>query len=194
MALLLALLAVVVVPFAAIAEDRLDALVAAVDRATAAPAAEAAAVERMARFLDTTPGALRAERAGARLGWGDLFLSHRIARRGGHPIDKVFAARRTGAPWGDIASDARVEPDLLAQDVAAVWPEATGTTPAAGEAARPAPPPAATAPPEEGKGFGGRVLDFLRGSSSPSAGEPPADRTQEEIRDRMIRGGGTRAR
>jgi hypothetical protein len=54
--------------------------------------------------------------------------------------------------------------------------------------------PATTPPPEEKKGLGGRVLDFLRGSPAPPTGEPPADHTQDEIRDRMIRGGGTRSR
>lgn len=201
--LLLALLAIVLAPVGAVAQDRLDAVAAAVDRAVAAPA-EAAAVERMARFLGTTAEALRAERTSTGLGWGDVFLSHRIASRGGHPIDKVYAARRTGAPWGDIAYDAKVEPDLLVQDVAAVWPEAARATPAADGAARRSPPaaasetgaagatPAATESPAETKGFGGRLLDLLRGSPSSTTSEPPADRTQEEIRDRMIRGSGTR--
>jgi hypothetical protein len=184
------------------AQDRLDAVAAAADRATAA--AEAPAVERMARFLATTPEALRAERASAGLGWGDLFLSHRIASRSGHPIEKVFAARRTGAPWGDIVSDAGVDPELLVQDVASVWPEAAGARPAAGGAARAVPPTAAPAggpvaapagaPPAEAKGFGGRLLDVLRGAPEGSSGDAPADRTSEEIRDRMIRGGGTRPR
>jgi hypothetical protein len=49
-----------------------------------------------------------------------------------------------------------------------------------------------SAPPGPGKGFGGRVLDFLRGSPSAETADPPPDRTQEEIRDRMIRGGGRR--
>jgi hypothetical protein len=213
--LLFALLAVAAAAGPAAAQDRLDAVAAAVDRATSPPA-ETAAVERMATFLGTTPEALRAERASARLGWGDLFVSHRIAARGGHPIEKVFAARRTGAPWGDIASDARVEPDLLVQDVAALWPEAARAAPAAGDAARPASPPpppsdgrvpgppapgpaasapaAPPAPPEAPKGLGSRVLDFLRGAPSEQPEAPAADRTQEEIRDRMIRGGGSRSR
>jgi hypothetical protein len=199
------LLALVLAAGPAAAEDRLDAVAAAVDRAVT-PAGESAAVERMARFLATTPQALRAEQAGSRLGWGDVFLAHRIATRGGHPLDKVMAARRTGAPWGDIVKDARVESDLLVQDVAALWPDAARATPGSGDAARPGPPagagsaqsatsPAGTAPTaEEPKGFGARVRDFLRGSPDPKTEEPVPDRTQEEIRDRMIRGGGGRTR
>lgn len=197
-----ALLLVALAAVAAAAQDRLDAVAAAVDRA-AAPPAEAAAVERMATFLNTTPEALRADHGRARLGWGDVFLSHRIATRGGHPLEKVFAARRTGAPWGEIAGDARVEPDLLVQDVAALWPDAARATPGSAPAARPpgpatptpaTPAPAATTAPEEPKGLGGRVMDFLRGSPSPPTEAPPPDRTQEEIRDRMIRGSGGRTR
>jgi hypothetical protein len=203
MSLLFALLlAALAVPPAA-AQDRLDAVAAAVDRAVT-PSGESAAVERMARFLSTTPQVLRAEQADSRLGWGDVFIAHRIAARGGHPLEKVVAARRTGAPWGDIASDARVEPDLLVQDVAALWPDAARAAPGPGDADRPASTsartqapgsPATPAPPAgEPKGVGGRVLDFLRGSPGPKAEDPVPDRTQEEIRDRMIRGGGSRTR
>ena len=190
MARALALLILVVAAQPAAAQDRLDAVAGGVDRAIT-PAAEPTAVERMAKFLGTTPDALRAERAGTRLGWGDLFISHRIASRGGHPIEKVFAARRTGAPWSEIASDARVDPDALVQDVATLWPDAARATPGGVATPAPAPVPA----PEEKKGVGARVLDLLRGSppdtAPPPAGDDrPADRTQEEIRDRMIRGGG----
>jgi len=185
----LALLILVLAARPAAAQDRLDAVAGGVDRAIT-PAAEPAAVERMAKFLGTTSDALRAERAGTRLGWGDLFISHRIASRGGHPVEKVFAARRTGAPWGEIASDARVEPDALVQDVATLWPDAARATP--GGVAPPDPAPVTT--PGEKKGVGARVLDLLRGSPPdappPAADDRPADRTQEEIRDRMIRGGG----
>ena len=175
----LALLILVLAARPAAAQDRLDAVAGGVARAIP-PAAEPAAVERMAKFLGTTSDAMRAERAGTRLGWGDLFISHRIASRGGHPVEKVFAARRTGAPWGEIASDARVEPDALVQDVATLWPDAARAAP--------------VTTPGEKKGVGARVLDLLRGSPPdappPAADDRPADRTQEEIRDRMIRGGG----
>ena len=114
---------VLVAPMAT-AQDRLDAVVAAVDRATVTPQAEAASIDRMAKFLGTTPETLRAERASTKLAWGDLFVSHRIATRGGHPIEKVFAARRTGAPWSAIAEEAGVQPDLLVGDVASAWPDA----------------------------------------------------------------------
>jgi hypothetical protein len=175
----------------AAAQDRLDAVAAAVDQTTAAPAAEAAAIDRMARFLDTTPETLRAERASTQLGWGDLFIAHRVATRGGHPVARVVAARRTGAPWGDIASDARVEPEALVQDVAAVWPDAARATPEPADAAR---RPAPTAPPpQEPTTPGGRAPDVRPGSPSPTAA-PSAEPVAEDIRDRMIRGGGGRTR
>ena len=194
-------LALAVVPAAA--QDRLDAVAAAVDRATTPAAAGAAAVDRMAKFLDTTPDALHAERTSTRLGWGDVFVAHRIAIRGGHPIAKVFAARRSGAAWGAIAEEARVDAGVLVQDVAVLWPDAVRAT-TGGGAARPAAPsdatPAPAAPaaaPEEKKGVGARVLDFLRGAPADKdkadergRDDQLPDRTQDEIRDRMIRGGG----
>lgn len=173
------------------AQDRLDAVAAGVDRAIT-PAAEPAAVERMARFLGTSSDALRALRASTRLGWGDVFIAHRIATRGGHPVEKVFAARRTGAAWGQIAEEARVEADALVQDVGVLWPDAARVPDG-----RPAPGPASPAPtaaPEEKKTLGGRMRDFLRGApggtDERAREDRPTDRTQEEIRDRMIRGGG----
>jgi len=166
------------------AQDRLDAAAAAVDRAAATPRAEAAGVDRMARFLGTTAQALRAERAGASLGWGDLFLAHRIATRGGHPLDKVIAARRSGAAWGEIAEEARVDAEALEQDVGAVWPDAVHA------AAAPAAAPAESRP-----GVGRRLLDFLGGKPSGAADDAAAgDRVPDEMRDRMIRGGGGRSR
>ncbi len=196
MSLVLSLLAVALAVVPAAAQDRLDAVAAAVDRALAPASAEAAAVVRMAAFLGTGPDVLRAERAGTHLGWGDLFVSHRIATRGGHPIEKVFAARRSGAPWGAIAGEARVEVETLVQDVAALWPEAARARPG-GETAPAA--PASTVPAEPSRGLGSRVLDVLRGAPGDKADdrardEPPVDRTPDEIRERMIRGGGARTR
>jgi hypothetical protein len=201
--IVLSLFVVALAVLPAAAQDRLDAVAAAVDRATTPPAAEAAAVDRMAKFLDTTPDVLRAERASTRLGWGDVFVAHRIASRGGHPIAKVFAARRSGAAWGEIAEEARVDAAGLVQDVAVLWPDAARATSSGGTARPGAPsdatpaPAAPTAAPEGKKGLGGRVIDFLRGAPSDKdeadergRGDKPADRTQEEIRDRMIRGGG----
>src|SRR5262245_51468343 len=190
----------VLLPSVAGAQDRLDAVAAAVDRATTTPQTEAASVDRMAKFLGTTPETLRAERASTKLGWGDLFVSHRIATRGGHPIDKVFGARRSGAPWGTIAEEAGVQPDLLVGDVAAVWPDAArATAPAGPGAASPSgggtssppgaqstPPPATVAEPPKSAGDSG--TPFQPFGESRSSG----DRTRDEIRDRMIRGGGNR--
>jgi hypothetical protein len=179
------------------AQDRLDTVAAAVDRATATPQAEAASVDRMAKFLGTTPETLRAERASTKLGWGDLFVSHRIATRGGHPIEKVFGARRSGAPWGTIAEEAGVQPDLLVGDVAAVFPDAarasapatSGGPTTSGTSAPPggaSPSPTKAAEPPKSTGDGG--TPFQPFGESRSSG----DRTRDEIRDRMIRGGGTR--
>lgn len=198
--IVLSLLVVALAVVPAAAQDRLDAVAAAVDRAATPAAAEPAAVDRMAKFLDTSADVLRAERASTRLGWGDVFIAHRIATRGGHPIAKVFAARRSGAAWGAIAEEARVDVDALVQDVAGLWPDAARAT-SSGGAARPGSPsdatPAPTAAPEEKKGRGARVLDFLRGAPADKdkadergRDDMPPDRTQEEIRDRMIRGGG----
>ena len=180
--IVLSLLVVALAVQPAAGQDRLDAVAAAVDRAATPAAAEPAAVDRMAKFLDTPADVLRAERASTRLGWGDVFIAHRIATRGGHPIAKVFAARRSGAAWGAIAEEARVDVDALVQDVAGLWPDAT---------------PAPSAAPEEKKGLGARVLDFLRGAPADKdkadvrgRDDTPPDRTQDEIRDRMIRGGG----
>ena len=162
------MLALVVVALAAgpaAAQDRLDAAAAALDRATAQPKAETTAVERMAALLKLPPEALRAQKTSARLGWGDFFLTHRIAMRGAHPVDKVFAARRTGTGWTEIAEEANVNADVLVQDVATVWPEAAKAG---------APPAAVTSP----------------GTPPPSGDAKPANPAQEDIRDKMIRGGG----
>jgi hypothetical protein len=153
------------------AEDDLDTLAAGVERAAATPQAERAAVDRMARALTTSPDALRAERASSRLGWGDLYIAHRIATRGGHPVDKVVGARRSGATWMQIAEEAGVEPVLIAQDVLATWPEL-----------KPAPapaPPAASEPP--------------RAKPAERAPVPPPT-TADEVRDKILRGGGMRGR
>ena len=196
MSLVLSLLVVALAVVPAAAQDRLDAVAAAVDRALTPASAEPAAVARMATYLETGPDVLRAERAATQLGWGDLFVSHRIAARGGHPIDKVFAARRSGAPWGAIAEEARVEVDALVQDVAALWPAAARAVPG-GETAPAAPAPAAATPGP--RGLGSRVLGVLRGGPADQADErprdePPGDRPADEIRERMIRGGGARTR
>jgi hypothetical protein len=154
------------------ADDELDTLAAGVERTAATPQAERAAVDRMARALTTSPDTLRAERASSRLGWGDLYIAHRIASRGGHPVDKVVVARRSGATWTQIAEEAGVEPVLIAQDIFATWPELKAK-------------PAST--------------------SSPAASEPPRDKraepapaspsdAAEEVRDRILRGGGMRGR
>jgi hypothetical protein len=121
------------------ADDELDTLAASVERAAATPQAERAAVDRMAQALTKTADTLRAERASSRLGWGDLYIAHRIAARGGHAVDKVVGARRSGATWKQIAEEAGVEPVLFAQDVLSTWPELK-PRPA------PTPPPAASEP------------------------------------------------
>src|SRR5688500_4013367 len=79
------------------ADDELDTLAAGVERTATSSQAERAAVDRMAKALSTA-------------GRGDLYIAHRIATRGGHPVDKVVAARRSGATWAQIAEEAGVEP------------------------------------------------------------------------------------
>jgi hypothetical protein len=194
----LSILVIALTVGSAAAEERLDAIATAVERMTSTPRAEATGVQRMATFLGVSAEVLRAEHAATRLGWGDVFISHRIAARGGHSIDKVFAARRSGTAWDEIAEEARVDADALVQDVAAVWPDAV-RAPSSDAVARPgASTPIAAAPvapaADDKKGLGGRVLDLLRGGPADTGAslrdDTPVDRTQEEIRDRMIRGGG----
>jgi len=168
----LAMVVLVLVTAASVhADDELDTLAAGVERTATTPQAERTAVDRIARALATTPDSLRAERASSRLGWGDLYIAHRIATRSGHPVDKVVGARRSGATWTQIAEEAGVEPVLIAQDVLATWPELKP---------RPATPaPAASEPP--------------RDKAAERAPVKPRD-AAEEVRDKILRGGGMRGR
>jgi hypothetical protein len=154
------------------ADDELDALAAGVERAAAAPHAERAAVDRMAQALTKSADTLRAERASSRLGWGDLYIAHRIATRGGHPVDKVVGARRSGATWTQIAEEAGVEPLLIAQDVLSTWPEL-----------KPRPVPTVAPPASEPP----------RDKPAERAPETAPD-AAEEVRDKILRGGGMRRR
>jgi hypothetical protein len=216
-----ALLLLVLAAAPAAAQDRLDALAAAVNGATAS--ADAAAVERIARLLGVRADNLRAARTASRLGWGDLFVAHRLATLGGHPVEKVVAARRTGAGWSTIADEGRVEPATLEREVIAAWPEsakALATLPprAAPEEASPPPPaapPAPTAPgaepaaaaapapgppvalppgaePERKRSW---IFDFFRGRPAERGSDSRAPAAAaEEIRDRILRESGTRGR
>src|SRR5438105_9339787 len=131
-----ALLGLLLVAAPTVAQDRLDALATVVNQSSASSKSEAGTIERMAKMLRVDPDALRAEQTSSGLGWGDLFLAHRIASRGNHPVSKVIAARRSGAPWTTIADEARVESDALVADVVATWPDAARVLP---KAATPAP-------------------------------------------------------
>src|SRR3989442_449909 len=93
----LAILVVALSVGAAHAQDRLDALAAAVDRGAGTPRGEAAIVDRMAAVLALTPDRVRVSRVETRLGWGDLFNAHRLPTPGGHPIEQCVAPRRTRA-------------------------------------------------------------------------------------------------
>ncbi len=165
---------------AASADERLDGLAASIDAAGASPRSEAATVEKLAQFLGSPAPALRAQQTRSGLGWGDFFVAHRIASRGGHPIDKVVAARKTGASWAVVADEARVDEALLIQDVTAALPE-TVTTPA----------PGGTPEQKKAASFKDRLLDLFGGKpgTAPADDRMP-DREAEEIRDRMLRGGG----
>lgn len=153
------------------ADPELDTLAAGVERTATTPQAERAAVDRIARALSTAPDTLRAERASSRLGWGDLYIAHRIATRGGHPVDKVVAARHSGATWAQIAEEAGVEPVLIAQDVFATWPELK---------AGPAAPANAAS-------------ELPRNEGTERAPMKPPD-AADEVRDKILRGGGMRGR
>jgi hypothetical protein len=173
------------------ADEALDALVDAVNRAGAAPKTEAATVERIARAVAVAPPALRARQAQAGLPWGDVLIAHRVASRGGHPLEKVVEARKSGATWTIIAGEARVDEALLAQDLTAAFPELAravvppaARTPAAAASSGPAAPEA-----KKPASLKDRLLDFLR--PRPPADDKDtleADRAREEIRDRMLRG------
>jgi hypothetical protein len=189
-----ALLGLWLVAAPASAQDRLDELATVVNQSSASPKSEAGTIERMAKTLRVDPDALRAEQTSSGLGWGDLFLAHRVASRGNHPVSKVIAARRSGAAWTTIADEARVESDALVADVVATWPDAARVLP---KAVTPAPPPASDKPAQTEKAKSGGFLDFLRGksssdadTSSTSSGPPPRD----EITERMLRGAGQKQR
>jgi hypothetical protein len=189
-----ALLGLMLMTAPAVAQDRLDELATVVNQSSASPKSEAGTIERMAKTLRVDADALRTEQTGSGLGWGDLFLAHRIATRGGHPVSKVIAARRSGANWTTIAEEARVEPDALVADVVAAWPDAARVLP------KPATPASASAPDKPAqteKAKSGGVLDVLRGKSSSdadtsgsSSGPPPRD----EMTERMLRGAGQKQR
>ena len=193
----LLLIACALTPLVAEAQDRLDTIAAAIDRAMTPAARANATLPRVAAVLGTTAETLRAEHASSQLGWGDLFIAHRIATRGGHPLEKVVAARRSPAAWGTLAEEAGVEADAVVQDAATLWPDAVRAT-SSTETAPATPPPAAA--PTPARSVGGRVLDFLRGGADDKAADRVRDepasseRTEDDLRDKMIRGGGTRTR
>lgn len=172
---------------AASADERLDGLAASISAAGAAPRSEAATVDKLARFLGMPATVLRAQQAQSGLGWGDLFLALRIASRGGHPVEKVVAARKTGASWTVVADEAGVQEALLLQDVGAALPETIGAPAPGGPPSAGVPAAGDTRP----ASLKDKLLEFFRGK--PGA-EPADDKTPnreaEEIRDRMLRGGG----
>ena len=183
--------ALLVLATAASAQDRLDELATVVNQSTAAPKTEAAAVERMAKTLGIGADALRAEQTASGLGWGDLFLAHRVAKRGGHPVDKVIAARRTGANWTQIADEARVDADALVGDVVASFPDAARVVP---KPAAPAAAPATDTPEKDTRKSRG-FFDFLRGK--PAGGDtsgPGLPQPADDISERMLRGAGQKQR
>lgn len=190
-------------PVAATAEDhRLEGFAAAINQASTASATDAATVNHIARAVERPIEALTSEQARSGLPWGDLFLAYRIAIHTGHPVEKVFAARKTGAAWKDIASDAKVDERRLEGDVLAAFP---GLTPvAAPPAPRPiTPPPAAVQPtpptpeppkaavpaPERKRSFADRVRDLFKGEPEPKpSGEQRSKRDEkrdEDLRDFM---------
>lgn len=197
---------------ASAADDRLDGLVAAINAAGAAPAKEAATVGVIARAVGLSPDALRAERAQAELPWGDLFVSHRIAARSGHAIEKVFAARWTGASWALIAEEANVDDTALEKDLLAAFPGLTPVevpvvsprppppasapvasppppvpAPATGAPAKPPPPPTPAQVPEKKRSLTQRFLDLFKGEPAAESPEDKRSKREEELRD-FLRG------
>lgn len=181
--MLRALLAMTLLLGAAVAsaDDRLEALVASVNRAGTTSRAEAALVEKIAGLASVTPDVLRAEQARSGLGWGDLFIAHRIASRGGHLVERVIAARDAEPRWAIIADEAKVDGALLVQDLTAAFPDIAGV---------PASPRADGArEPSSASSLKDRVLDLFRGKPDAGSARDDRDPAQEEIRERIMRGG-----
>lgn len=196
------------------ADDTVDGLAQAVSDAAEAPRTQAATVATIARVLALPRESLRAEQGRVHLGWGDVFVAHRIATRGGHPLEKVFAARRTGVAWRLIAEEAQIDAAQVEKDLRDAFPglapvtprpialppkapEKPPETPAAKVPDKPAndvPDKAQAKPPEKKPTFTERVLDLFRGdpaSKEEPAGKPADDwknkQREEEKRD-FIRG------
>ena len=96
----------------------LDDRAAAIERASAEPDGERVVVGYISRALALPVSTLRADRARAKLGWGQVFIAHHLARPGRLTFDQVVAEFRNGKTWEQIAADLGVDPAALGTDVA----------------------------------------------------------------------------
>ena len=172
----------------ATAED-LDKVVEAINAQGAVTATQAATVAAIARAVALPADALRSEQAHEALPWGDVFVAHRIATRGGHPLDKVFGARKTGVSWRVIVEDAKVDEAQVTQDLLAAFPKLAPPPPRPVAAPGKEPEKKAAEPAE--KKPTRRFLDLFKGNATdkPPASDESIDsekkRREEEQRDFM---------
>jgi hypothetical protein len=167
------------------ADASLDRIVEAINKAGGSPKSAPTTVTAIARAVALAPDALRAEQAQVALPWGDVFVSHRIAARGGHPLEKVFAARKSGASWKEIADDAKVDGAALEQDLIAAFPDLAAIAPR--PAASPG-KPAADAPAKK-SGVGQRIRDLIGGEPSGDATKDSETKRKEDEQRDFMRGG-----
>jgi len=90
---------------------------AAIDRAATSPDGARLVVGHISRKLGVSVETLRTQRAQTGLGWGDVFIGHRLARAAGLQFDPIAAEFKGGKTWEDIAAAHRVDAALLKADV-----------------------------------------------------------------------------
>jgi len=103
---LLALALAVTVPTAMPAEAAtLAELAAAIDHVATEPDGDRVVVGHISRTLATSAETLRADRARARLGWGDFLIAYRLSHEGELSFDAIVADVHGGKAWPDIVGD-----------------------------------------------------------------------------------------
>ncbi len=84
---------------------RLEAHVAAVNRAARTPKGEQAVVRRLSGELGIPAATLQSEREQTKLGWGEIRIANRIAQETGLSFEQVVREFRGGKGWGEIARE-----------------------------------------------------------------------------------------
>lgn len=96
---------------------RIQRMVSRLNREAATPEGEAVVATRLAAQFRTTPEALRAEREGWGLGYGEVAMVYgfaRASRKPGTTPEQVVTMRREGKSWETIAKDLGVKIDAVA--------------------------------------------------------------------------------